>query len=117
MISHNDLATIAYSLFRDGGFDIESARRTLSLLSRKELARFVLHFEKALMKRAVVITSSNELPRAIRVRIEAMFPGKYFFFNEEPGSGEGISVTSGDNRIDLTVRGYIERVFIEAGKA
>jgi len=117
MISQNELKTIANSLFTDGGFDNESARHVLALLSRKELARFILHFEKALMERAVVVTSSNELQPAIRKRIEAMFPGKYVFFREEPVSGEGISVKSGDNRIDLTMRSYVERVFIEAGKA
>jgi hypothetical protein len=117
MISQNDLKTIAHSLFRDGRFDIAFARRALGLLSRKELARFILHFEKALMERAVVVTSSNELPHAIRKRIEAMFPGKYLFFREEQGTGEGISVTAGDNRIDLTIQGYVERVLIEAGKA
>ncbi len=116
MISGNDLKTIAYGLFTRDGFDSAAAGSILDLLDRRELAKFLLFFEKALNERSVVVTSSYPIPDRIRKKLGEMFDGKYLFFAEESGLGGGFSVTAGDDRIDLTVKGYVERALREAGK-
>jgi hypothetical protein len=117
MNMQNDIKRLAKAALRTGSLDREVADFAITRLSRKELAQFRLYFDKMLMENAAIVMSSRELAPGTKEHIESIFSGKIVFYTEDRNMGEGIIVTVGDNRIDLSFNGYIYRALDELGKA
>lgn len=78
-------------------------------LSRSDLKEYLLLLKKLVNDNTVYVKTDIDISRDVKKTISEIFPGKKLIFEKDTLSGGGISIKTGDNIFNLSVKNYINQ--------
>ena len=78
-------------------------------LSRSDLKEYLLLLKKLVNNNTVYVKTDIDISRDVKKTISEMFPGKKMVFEKDTFSGGGVSIKTGDNIFNLSVKNYINQ--------
>ena len=111
MASTATLKELARDIVVQRDIDAAAARTIIDKLTRPDLKQLLLYVRLEIRRRRVMVTAADNIETSLRGQIERMFPGTEISFARDPSLGGGIRVEHGDDIIDVSVKGLLQRTY------
>ena len=95
----------------------EDALYLVNNLRKKELKQLLFFLKKYQQEGMVTVRTSAPLDSSSNTKIRNLFATKKVTFQHDPALGAGIQVYDNDNEMQLSVKGYIEKILESARNA
>lgn len=106
----NILRTLAKRIVQEEEIDDESNRYIVTRFNKKQLKQLLFFLKKYVREHVVTVRTSQPIDTYTSKRIANLFSGKKVMFQNDPSLGAGLLIYDNDDEIQLSIKGYIEKM-------
>lgn len=107
MINNQKIKKLAIIAASSSSIPEDIKSYVLTILGKKELKTFLSYYRRALDKKRVYITSSNEISSEMMKELKSIFDEKDIMTSIDPTVGGGLKLIEDDMVVDFTFKKYI----------
>jgi hypothetical protein len=104
------------SIAPDGSVDERVAEAVLRRLTRAQLKEYLAGLRRQVRAQRVEAAVSGGTPEDAQRALSGAFSGKEIVVTKDDALGGGLTVSSGDDVLDASVRGYLRTTMDRLGK-
>jgi hypothetical protein len=104
----NPFIKLAFS--PDGEVNEEVAAILLDRLTRSQLKEFLSALRRDLKRTRVYVSVAGDPDASVAAAVEQQYPGRDVGVTTDESLGAGVRISSGDDIVDASIRGYIREI-------